>query len=243
MRLKPRTALRFRSIVLLALALAFSSTPALAQQRGRAPQRLPAQKKDEAGVRRAQAITLLIETANKARLFDDLLYRARVQSLAADALWPYDEQQARAIFRRAWEAATASDKEEREEAAQEAGALPSSVAKVTEARDEVLSRAAAHDSHFADIFLRELTREDDGAGVDNNPPVQRSAWRELSASGARRLALAYELLESGDARRAVEIAAPVINEGVSADTMAFILRLRAKGMSEADALYLRLVER
>ena len=242
MRLQPRAAFLFRSIISLALVLALSSIPAISQQRGRARQKSTAQKKDEAGARASRAIALLVETANKARLFDDLLYRARIQALAADALWTYDEQQARTIFRRAWEAATASDKEEREETASEIGALPGSIAKVTEARDEVLRRAAAHDSRLADIFLRELTSEDDGAGVDNDPSARRSAWHELSASGARRLALAYELLDAGETRRAVEIAAPLINEGVSADTMAFILRLRSKAMSEADALYLHLVE-
>ena len=243
MRLTPRIDYFFRLAISLALALALSSIPALGQQRVRAPRTPAAQNKDKERARASQAITLLVETANKARLFDDLLYRARVQALAADALWPYDEQQARSIFRRAWEAATASDKEEREEAAQETGALPSTVAKVTEARDEVLRRAASHDARLADIFLRALASEDDGAGVDNNPPLRRSAWHELSASGARRLALAYELLDAGETVRAVEVAAPVINEGASADTMAFILRLRARDMSQADALYLRLVER
>src|SRR5438874_12736155 len=98
MRLKPRTVCRFRLIISLALALALSSIPALAQQRGRAPRTSTAQNKDSERARRAQAITLLVETANKARLFDDLLYRARIQAIAADALWPYDEQQSRAIF-------------------------------------------------------------------------------------------------------------------------------------------------
>lgn len=186
---------------------------------------------------------LLVETADKARLFDDLFYRARVQALAADALWPQDEQQARIIFRRAWDAAEASDKAEQEEAASEAGALPGAVPKVTDARDEVLRKAAARDSRLADVFLRALASEKDDNAASANEPPRKTAWRELSPSGARRLALAYELLEAGETQNAVKVAAPLVNEGVSANLIAFILRLRTQRSMEADALYVRLLKR
>jgi len=185
---------------------------------------------------------LLIETANKARLFDDLFYRARIQTLAADALWPHDERQARAIFRRAWEAAAASDKEDREDAAEEAGALPGAVAPVTEARDEVLKVAAARDARLAETFLRELMSEKEKNSA-RNEGQRRTSWRELSANGARRLALAYELLESRQTQRAAEIAAPIVNEGVSADLLTFIAHLTPRDWNAADSLYLRLLER
>src|SRR5215213_1616698 len=128
MRKKPRRTLRLRNLVSLALALALLPTLAFSQQRGRAKPSTPAaQSKNVERARRLQAINLLIETADSARTFDDLFYRARVQMLAADTLWPYDAAQARAIFRRAWEAATASDKAEQEETARETGALPGAV--------------------------------------------------------------------------------------------------------------------
>ncbi|HYJ45216.1 MAG TPA: hypothetical protein VEV81_01290, partial [Pyrinomonadaceae bacterium] len=243
MRLRPRTACRL--FAQLALALAFFLTPAQAQQqRGRTPPRsAPPQTRNTERARRAQALTLLIETADRARLFDDLLYRARVQALAADALWPYDAGRARAIFQRAWEAATASDKAEQETEARETGALPGSVTKVTEARDEILRRAARRDSRLADIFLRELTSGNDGASADRNEPGPRSSSHQLSPGGARRLALAYELLEAGEAHRAAEIAMPVINEGVSVELITFIAHLSTRDWNEADALYGRLLGR
>jgi hypothetical protein len=189
-----------------------------------------------------EAITLLVETADKARSFDDLFYRARIQALAADAIWPHDSAQARTIFRRAWEAAAASDKADDEEAAREAGALPGAVPKTTEARDEVLKRAATRDARLAEIFLRDLSSDkDDGKAARNE--THRTAWRELSASGARRLALANEMLAAGETRRAVEVAAPLLSEGVSAALIAFILRLRERNISDGDTLYLRLIER
>src|SRR5215212_6661962 len=136
MRLKPR-ALRIHHllVVLPALALALSSLPAWAQQRRpRSKPGGPTETSNAERARRSLGVTLLAETADRARLFNDLFYRARVQALAADALWPHDARQARLIFRRAWEAAEASDRAEQEEATREAGAS----VKVTEARDEVL---------------------------------------------------------------------------------------------------------
>ncbi|HEX8424318.1 MAG TPA: hypothetical protein VF634_12950, partial [Pyrinomonadaceae bacterium] len=204
------------------------------QRRGsaRPRQRTPpaAQNKDEARARRAQAIDLLNETAQQARLLDDLFYRARVQMLAADALWQFDEQRARAIFRRAWDAATAADKAEREADEAEFGLSSNpSDAFTSDARDEVLIKVAARDPQLANLFLREYLRDrdgDDAADEARNRPKRRTPWRELSASGARRLALAFDLLSRNEPERAAQVAAPLVAEGVSGDLMAFLLHLR-----------------
>jgi hypothetical protein len=242
MRLRPRTVCRFRSLAFVALFLTFVVTPALAQKRVRTGRTSATQNKSAENQRRAQALTLLVETADKARLFDDLYYRARIQTLAADALWPHDERQARAIFRRAWEAATASDKAEQEEAARGSGLLPATNENVTDARDEVLGKAAVRDVRLAEIFLRDLLGEKDGASVDRNEATRRTAWGALSANGERRLTLAHEMLEAGETRRAVEIIAPTINEGVSSELIAFMARLRERSTADADTFYLRLIE-
>jgi hypothetical protein len=223
--------------------LAFASIPVLSQKRGRTQPTPTTQNKNAERARRTQAVTLLVETADKARLFDDLFYRAQIQALAADALWPQDERQARAIFRRAWEAATASDKSEQEEAARGGGLLPATIENVTDARDEVLRKAAVRDARLAGIFLHDLLGEKNGESVDRNEATRRTAWGALSANGERRLTLAYEMLEAGETRRAVEIAAPTINEGVSSELISFIVRLRERSINDADTLYLRLIER
>src|ERR1051326_4774810 len=54
-----------------------------------------------------EAVAALREVADAARSFDNFLDGIALQSEAAEALWPYDEQNARAIFRRVWEAVTA----------------------------------------------------------------------------------------------------------------------------------------
>ena len=244
MRLKSRSICCLRLLASLVLALAMLPALALSQKRGRVKPPTPAtQNKNAERARRLQAVTLLVETADKARTFDDLFYRARIQMLVADVLWTHDPVLGRAIFRRAWEAAAASDKAEREETARETGALPGATPKMTEARDQVLAKAATRDARLAEIFLRDLSNDKDEGSASRNEPARRTAWRELSANGARRLALASELLEAQETRRAVEVAAPLLNEGVSASLITFILRLREQSVSESDALYLRLLER
>lgn len=244
MRLKPRARLRLYASLALLLALLLPTLSLAQQQQRKGVKPSPvAQKKEAERARRLQAITLLLETADKARTFDDLFYRARIQMLAADALWPHEAAQARVVFRRAWEAAVASDKADMEEAAGATGALPGAALKMTEARDEVLAKAAQRDTRLAEVFLRDLLSDKDEKSPSANESSRSTAWRDLSASGARRLALAYELLEAGETRRAVEITAPLFNEGVSAALIAFMMRLRSQSVSEADALYLRLLER
>lgn len=243
MKHQPRPTRSLRVIVSLALALLLLPTSILSQQRGRGAKTPSAQSKNAERARRTLAITLLIETADKARTFDDLFYRARIQTLAADALWPHDARQARAIFRRAWEAAAASDKADWEEEVNEAGAPPGAIRKTTQMRNEVLNVAARRDARLAEVFLRDLAREKDDENAAKNESPRRATWLELSAGGARRLALAYEMLAAGETRRAVEIAAPLVNEGVRAALIGFILRLRERNISDGDALYLRLLER
>ena len=226
--------------LLLALLSAFYLQNASAQQRGRSRSRQTAktQAQDAERARRARALALIFETAEEARNLDDLLYRARLQALAADALWPYDQQRARAIFRRAWEAATASDKAEQEAYSQEIGVTPDALEQETDARDEVLSRVAARDSVLADIFLRDLLKgQKTESALEQNEPATATTWREPSRISARRIALASEMLDAGEAESAFKLVRPVVNEGASASLMAFLLRLHRQNAAFGDALY------
>lgn len=237
----------------LALALAIAPASAVVQQKRRAGKQGAASntrpKNDKAEARRAQAINLLIETADGARAFKDLLYRSRIQMLAADALWSFDEARARQIFRRAWEAAAQSDRAEQKTAEEEANIFSSSeVMTETAARDEVLSKAAARDTKMAEGFMRELVEERDRAvdAAKNNQERRRSPWGELSPMGARRLALAHEFLNRKELLRASMIARPLLEEGVTGDLVGFILRYHASlenGQTDASRLYYRLLEK
>jgi hypothetical protein len=64
-----------------------------------------------AAARRANAVNLVNSLADEARGFHDSALRARVQAQAADALWETDQERARTLFRRAWDAAEQADQE------------------------------------------------------------------------------------------------------------------------------------
>jgi hypothetical protein len=65
--------------------------------------------------RRATAVTLVNTLADEARSFRDQSLRARVQMQAADALWETEQERARTLFRRAWDAAEQADQESRKQ--------------------------------------------------------------------------------------------------------------------------------
>jgi hypothetical protein len=239
----------FHSLILVFM---LATGPILAQQQGPREKATPrivgptAQSKKQAlEARRAQAVTLLLETAERAPDVEDLFYRARILSLVAGTLWPYEPERARQIFRRAWEAAAASDKAEREADEAETG-LPSdpNAEQFTESRREILKQAATRDHVLAEAFLKDLkTEKDDETSRGDNQSSRSMPWRELSANGARRLAVATDLLNQGAVEKAFELAAPLVNEGVSAPLILFILEMQEQDAVAADKLYRLLVER
>src|SRR5215218_1152596 len=109
----------------LLIALCLSLSPALANAQAPAGKTTPQKsaRSDKGGrpareradplatERRATAITLATSLAEEARAFRDEQLRARVQMRVADALWETDAEQARSLFRRAWEAAESADRE------------------------------------------------------------------------------------------------------------------------------------
>jgi hypothetical protein len=248
----PRVKRRWRFVPSLALIFNLAAGPIIAQQQEPREKTTPpiigptAQRKEGAlEARRAQAVTLLLETADKAPDIEDLFYRARILSLAADTLWLSEPERARQIFRRAWEAAAASDKAERE-ADDAASGLPSdpNAEQFTEARREILKKAATRDPVLAEAFLKDLkTERDDETGAGDTQSSRSRPWRELSVSGARRLALATDLLNQGAPEKAFKLAAPLVNEGVSAPLILFILEMQEQDAAAADTLYRLLVER
>ncbi len=195
--------------------------------------------------RRAQGVSLLDETANAARSFASLDDRVMIQTLAADAMWTINPERARAIFRRAWEAATAADQDESEESARDDGAQTKVGALLfTESRDEVIAKAATRDSSLAEVFLKELSQEKaDEQSTLPTQPTRRTSWGQLSANGTRRLALALDLLKRRDYDHAAQIALTLTSEEPSADLIAFLINLRFFKQRETDAIYLRLIER
>jgi hypothetical protein len=137
-----------------------------------------------AASRRTNAVNLITTLADEARSFHDVALRARVQAQAADALWESEPERARALFRRAWDAAEQADKEQsrkreadsnappalgtgggaggprtventRQIQASRAGALSASI-NGSNLRSEVLRAAAHRDRALGEEFLGKL---------------------------------------------------------------------------------------
>lgn len=250
------------------VALAPPPTSARQERPARgSPQRAPTKEARQAAPRkgdakakerreRQQAVAALNEVAEGARALEDLEARADILSLAADALWPADEPAARAVFRRAWEAATAADladtkrREEELRAKRTDGPSPS-VNETTRARYGALQIVARRDPRAAETLLAELKpvpadedEEESGAAAAHENIRRRNVEGErgLSPRGRQRLMVAWDLLlDQNEPVRAAQFAAPLVGEGPVQEFVRFVLQLRTKAPREADALYLRLL--
>lgn len=192
--------------------------------------------------RRTVAISLLTSLAEEARSFQDQSLRARVQMRAADALWESDSEKGRALFRRAWEAADAADKEAWRRYAEERQRISSSsepnrhLQSPRELRSEVMRLIAKRDRALAEEFLAQLT--DDTARDTANPALNSASPATADPEQpplaiVQRLQLATQLLNEGDLARAIQFADPVLDR-VTTRGILFLSYLREKDMAAAD---------
>lgn len=195
--------------------------------------------------RRASARSLLLSLASDARNFRDQSVRARSQARIADALWSVDAEQARSLFRKAWEAAEVGDKEgqqrlqediRQQKARSGGGSVWTSPPNL---RGEVLRLAAKRDRALGEELLEKLKEERQQEGLDDsgrdraNPLITPEAIRQ-------RLSLAEQLLQGGNVERAVQFADPVLGT-VSTDALNFLSSLRDSDAAAADRRYAALV--
>jgi hypothetical protein len=174
--------------------------------------------------------------------------RAGVQADAADALWPFDEQAARSILRRAWDVTTAP------------GVVPAfrregeregeTIETVVRARRVVIEVAFKHDARLGDVYMKALmqgfTLSEDTWRVASGEGESQSTSevrRRMSLENDQRLLTAYGLIEEGAYESAAVAAAPALSGGVSGQLVSFIIALRAHAPREGDALYVSLLER
>lgn len=237
-----------RSSALAALVAALVATFVAADARqGKTPRAPGGRTKAGADARaertRRRAVAAVLEAADAARKFEDAYEASKVQTAAADALWETDEPSARAIFRRAWEAATEYDADDFNEVNGPGGADPY---MFTDARDEVIQAAARRDSRLAEAFLREMLKSAEETSARAERP--RSDYevempRHVSREALHRLGLAELLLAQNEPQRAAQMVAPVIREGASPNLLSVLVGLRAQSPAEADALYQSLLAR
>jgi hypothetical protein len=171
--------------------------------------------------RQSRARSLLISLASDARSFRDQALRARSLARIADALWDMDAEQGRTLFRGAWDAAGAADRESKES---------------LNVRRQVLTVVARRDRILADEFLQKMKADQEAIKTENSKP---SLWA-LPDALQQRLDLAESLLRLGDIERALQFADPVLSS-VTISTVDFLTQLREKDAAAADQRYATLL--
>jgi hypothetical protein len=186
--------------------------------------------------RRAFAISLVTSLADETRNYHDGALRPRVLARAADTLWDADRDTARTLFRRAWEAAEKADAEGL--TYKSPAGVPAKATELVAAlrresgydlRAEVLALATRRDQKLGEEFLKKLTQD----RKDERADAGYQNASDSSEAMSKRLNLASKLLDEGDIGRALDFAAPALNQ-VNANSIGFLSRLREKRSETAD---------
>lgn len=204
-----------------------------------------------AEVRRSMAVSSVLTLAEEARGFRDVTLAARVQMRAADALWEADNEKARELFRRAWDAAEAADREalrrqeeERRKQQEETGTY--ALFSAPNLRGEVLRLSARRDRSLGEEFLAKLDegrkRDAEATATKDNSVQSRLDPERSSRAQAERLQLARNLLLD-DVERAVQFADPALTSGVTMQGLYFLSTLRQKNTKLADERYAAMLSR
>jgi hypothetical protein len=240
------------AICLIALQSVCSAQAPAAKTKKPAVKKIAVDADPLAEARRTMASSLLTSLADEARSFPDLALRARVQARAADTLWDSEPENARALFRRAWDSAQSADEENSrrsEEERQAAIAARGSTARRQQPsmRREVLRLAARHDRELGEEFLLRLeeARKQEAANAPAQPTSQgtpRINPDDPPQAMAQRLSLARQLLDEGDVERALQFADPALYP-VNTLGMNILDVLHEKNSAAADQRYLLLLGR
>jgi hypothetical protein len=200
--------------------------------------------KAEIQQRRGRARSLLVSLSTDAQSFRDQTLRARSLARIADALWQVDVDQARLLFRKAWEAAEVADQDSNKKLQEEINNQKTRTGSFAitfppNIRSEVLKLTARHDRAMAEDFLTKLISAK--GDVPNSATTRRDPLSDRpDEATSQRLAVANELLKADDTERALQFAAPALAV-VSPGTIDFLSDLREKNPTLADSAYLALL--
>jgi len=192
--------------------------------------------------RRANAQSLLISLASDADRYSDAKLRARILARIANALWDADAERARALFRKAWDAAESVDQESQrklQEDIKEQQAKKGSyvVTNPPSIRAEILRLAARRDRKLGEELLAKLNTEKQQEASDAADRLRN--FRSGSEAASQRLNLARQLLDA-DVQRALQFADPVLGS-INQESLDFLSYLRDKDAEAADLRYAALL--
>ncbi|MFL6227356.1 MAG: hypothetical protein ACJ741_01100 [Pyrinomonadaceae bacterium] len=240
-------------VALLALSTSVAAQAPAAKPAPKPGTKAPAAYDALAESRRSTAVSLVSALADEARSFHDETLRARVQARAADALWETDAERSRVLFRRAWDAADQADRDsarrtEEDKRRQLANGGNVVLMRPPNLRVEVLRLAAKRDRALGEELLTKLEdqrKQDERdaaaklAAAQANAPAP-NAPAALNFDTNNRLELARQLLDGGDAERALQFAEPALHTATR-DSVFFLSDLRDKSPDTADRIFAALL--
>ncbi len=194
--------------------------------------------------RRAKARSLLVSLSTDARGFQDQMLRARSLARIADALWRVDAEQGRLLFHKAWEAAEVADQDSDKKLQEEINKQKSltgggyALNLPPNVRQEVLRLAARHDRVLGEEFLEKYKAQKMEAA--NTASTARPNPNRLSDALTQRIGVASQLLQLGEADRALEFAEPALSLATM-QTIDFLSNVREKSPDAADRRYAALL--
>jgi hypothetical protein len=189
--------------------------------------------------RRAQAQSLLISLAADAGSYNDQKLRARTQARIADVLWDADQERARTLFRKAWDAAEIVDQEglrqmQEDIKQQQAKTGNSAVVGPPNVRGEVLQLAARRDRALGEELLAKLKMDKEREATEAADKSKGNSF-DTPEGLTQRLSLARQLLPT-DVQRAIQFADPALTT-ITRDGIDFLSYLREKEVTPADQRY------
>jgi len=239
--------------VSIALALAginvFAQTPrALDRTRESSPISSP---------HRTRIILLLEQLADQARASENLAFAVRAQSHAAALLWPLDPEQARAIYRRAFDSLQRTSNQMQSGSSKDDRVAVSESVAQAQSRQlsrELLNQIASRDPELAEQLARNLIESSVNTSVDSthepasnsvNLPAAESSQTPVRDSAERRellMSAAFQIVDR-DPQQAMAFAQMSLALGVSSNFSRLLTMLRNADHERADLLFSNALER
>src|SRR6185503_18582116 len=202
-------------------------------------------------------ILLLEQLADQARASENVAFAVRAQSHAAALLWPLDPEQARAIYRRAFDSLQRTSNQIQSGSSKDDRAAVSGFAAQPQCRQlsrELLNQIASRDPELAEQLARNLIESSENTSVDSthdpastpaNLPTIEPSQTPVPVSAERRellMSAAFQIVDR-DPQQAMAFAQMSLALGVSPNFARLLTMLRNTDHERADLLFSNALER
>lgn len=186
----------------------------------------------------SRAVAVVETQLSEAKAFAEPLKRIKVMTRAADLLWPYEQESARAVFSDAFDLASSYFRERGDEIRHEKGRADSKlsglVIQLPDQRFEVIRAIARHDSKWArELALRAADETRAEAEKDNAANADEGQRRPV---GEKLLIFAETLLPT-DFETALSIARATFRDPATMYLPQFLYSVAKIDRGAADSLY------